>query len=145
MAGSKTQFLATVALEGVLGKDPGLTYAIPNTLYWVLSTAAFDPTATGDACNEATTEPNYARVSMTNDTGTWSAATQAYPSAKFNNGDHIFPTASSDYSNPILSLYIADSNSGGNLLYGADLSAPATITSGNAFKIEAGTFILNES
>lgn len=139
MAGSKTAFLSKALLDHVLGKT---TYTAPATLYVVLSTSAFDPLATGSACDEVA-GGSYARVSSTNNTTEWPNATSAAPSIKANAHDLVFPTATADWGTP-LAAYLADASSAGNLLYGADIPTSSDVGIGAVFKIFAGTFIFSE-
>jgi hypothetical protein len=139
MAGSKTLYLSKKLLDLVLSNT---TYTPPGTVYAVLSSAAFDPTATGSACNEITGGA-YARVAITNNTTNWPTATSAVPSVKANANDIVFPTATADWGTP-LAVYLADASSAGNLLYGADLSSSSDVAIGDIFKVFAGTFIFSE-
>lgn len=139
MAGSKTAYLSKAILDHVLGRT---TYTAPATLYVVLSTAAFDPLATGSACNEVAGGA-YARVASTNNTTEWPNASSAAPSIKANANDLVFPTATADWGTP-LAAYLADASSSGNLLYGADIPSSSDVAIGDIFKIFAGTFIFSE-
>jgi hypothetical protein len=140
MAGSKTLYLAKAVNDHVLGRT---TYTAPATLYVLLSLAAFDPTATGSACNEIPSSGAYARVAVTNNTTEWPNSTSAIPSIKANANDIVFPTATADWGTP-LSAYLADASSSGNLLYGADIPTSSDVAIGDIFKIFAGTFIFSE-
>lgn len=139
MAGSKTAYLAQKLLDHMLG---GAAYAPPATLYVCLSTAAFDPAATGAALNEITAG-DYARHAVANDAATWSAATAGWPSGKHNLIDIPWDTATSAWGTP-LSAYLADAAAAGNLLYGADISNAQVIGTGDIARIPATAIIFEE-
>lgn len=141
MPGSKTKYLAQAVLAHVLG---GTTYTRPSTVYFVLSATAFDPAATGSACNELSSTGGYTRISATNNTTTWSTATAAVPSEKHNAIDIVFTTATANWPDDPMSIYVADASSAGNLLYGADFADVDSVTVGNTFKVKAGTFVFTE-
>jgi len=140
MAGSKTTYLAQKTLDHNLG---GTAYTRPATVYLVLSLAAFDATATGAACNEVAAV-GYARLSLPNSSATWSAATLAWPSAKHNLNDLVWPSATTAWGTP-QSAYIADAATAGNLLYGADITNPQPVGIGDTAKIQASGFSFLES
>jgi hypothetical protein len=140
MAGGKTAYLSQAMLDHVLG---GATFTQPATVYIALSSAAYDPNATGSAMNELAATGAYARVAVTNDGTGWAAASAAAPSVKSNINDVAFAAASAAWAEP-LSAYICDAASGGNALYGADFTSPSPVNSGDTFKILAGTFVISE-
>jgi hypothetical protein len=139
MAGSKTAYLSQKILDHVLGQ---VTYTPPTHVFLVFSTAAYDPNATGVACNECVAG-DYARVSFINDLTIWTSATAAAPSEKHQIADMAFATATSTWGTP-LAWYLADALTAGNLLYGADNTDPALVNSGDTPRIPAGAFVLNE-
>lgn len=140
MAGSKCAYLAQKELDALLGVT---AYTPPANLYVALSTAAFDPSATGSAMTEVVAA-DYARVEIANSSATWSAATAASPSEKHNLADILFTTATSDWGTP-LSVYLCDAATAGNALYGADISNAQDVQSGDTAKIKASALIVNES
>jgi hypothetical protein len=141
MAGGKTAYLSQAMLDHVLG---GATFTQPATVYIALSAAAYDPNATGTAMSELDdTVGAYARLAVTNDSSSWAAASAAAPSVKSNVNDLAFAAATADWAEP-LSAYICDAATGGNTLYGADFTTPTPTSSGDTFKILAGTFIISE-
>lgn len=139
MSGSKTAYLSQKLLDHVLG---GAAFTPPTTVYLALSTAAFSATSTGAAMAEVTAS-DYARLSLTNNSGTWSAATAAAPSEKHNLADLAYAAATSAWGTPA-SAYLADAATNGNLLYGSDISNPQIIGSGDTAKVPADAFVFNE-
>lgn len=140
MPGSKTQYLAQKMIDHGLG---GTTFTRPGTVWLLLSTAAFDPTAVGAACNEVVAS-GYARLSLPNSSATWSAASSGYPSEKHNLNDLVFVTATAAWGTP-QSAYLADAATAGNLLYGSDISNPQAVGIGDTAKIQASGFAFNEA
>lgn len=139
MAGSKTTYLAQKLLDHGLGGD---TWAQPATVYVVLSTAAFDPNATGAGANEIAAG-DYARFAVANNLTEWTGATLASPAEKHNVHDFIWAVATSDWGTP-QSAYLADAAVDGNLLYGSDITNPQVIGAGDTAKIPATTFVFEE-
>jgi hypothetical protein len=139
MAGSKTSYLSQKILAHVLGEA---VYTRPSTLWLCLSMVAFTPGATGTAMNEVAAS-GYARLSLPNNVTIWSAATAAEPSEKHNLADMVFPTAGASWGTP-LSAYLADAATLGNLLYGADITNPQQIKTGDIPRVLAETFVLHE-
>jgi hypothetical protein len=139
MAGSKTTYLSRMLLDHVLGMQ---YYFPPDTLHLALSTAAFNPAATGEAMDEVAAG-DYARIDVANDMSTWSAATDASPSEKHNAITFEWPAATADWGTP-LSAYLADAATGGNLLFGADIPGASPIDIGDTAKIPLTAFIFEE-
>lgn len=140
MAGSKSSYLEAKLLDLVLG---AASWSPPGTVYVVLSTAAFDPTATGAALGEVTGGA-YARQAMPNDSTNWPAATGGNPANKANGTAITFPTATANWGT-VLSVYLVDDPVAGNVLYGADLAASVVVNSGSGFSIPVGQFVLSET
>lgn len=139
MAGSKTAYLSKKLLDHGLG---GATYTPPTTVFVLLSTAAFDPAAVVGSMSEVTAS-DYARLSVGANSTYWTAATAAAPSEKHNVSDLAWAPATSSWGTP-QSVYLADASTGGNLLYGADITNPQLISSGDTPKIVAAAFVFNE-
>lgn len=139
MAGSKTAFLSASLLDHVLGR----TWYVPPATLWVgLSTLAFS--AYSDGFNMAeVAATGYGRLSIANDFVTFSAAATVSPSEKHNLVAFTWPAATTEWGTP-LSVYIADAEFGGNLLYGADLPDAGLIGVGDVAKVPASAFILEE-
>lgn len=129
MAGSKSDYLEKAILDHVLGGS--FTLAKPATVYVALSTAAYSDAATGAAMTEvSTTGTGYARVAVTNNDTNWPGATGTSPTTKQNGAAITFPTASGAWGT-VTSFYICDAATGGNVLYGGDLSTAKAINSGD--------------
>lgn len=132
MAGSKSAYLENKALDTVLG---GPTFTLPATVYVALSIAAFNKTTAGTEVSGG----SYARAAVTNNSTNWPAAAS---STKANATVITFPAASADWGT-IVAFYIYDAASGGNMLYGADLSTSRFIANGDtaSFAVSAITLI----
>ena len=140
MAGSKSAYLEAALLDYVLS---GTSYTPPGTVYFALSTAAFDTSSDGTSMTEVT-GGSYARQSQTNNATNWPAATGGNPAVKANGLAATFPTATANWGT-VLSVYLVDASSGGNVLYGADLAASVVVNSGSGFAIPIGQFVLSET
>lgn len=143
MAGGKSAWLANKLIEHVLG---GSSYT-PSTTVWVaLSGNLWTATATGSNLGEIATS-SYARVSLSNDSTTFTTATSGSPSVKLNQIVITFPTATEDWGE-IKSVYLIDAASGGNCLYGADYpGAPPqnVVVNGATFTIQPSQFAFSEA
>lgn len=137
MAGSKSDYLENKLLDTVLG---GPQYAIAGTVYIALSTAAYSDAATGASMTEVT-GGNYSRVAVTNNSTSWPGASGG---TKSNGVIFTFPTASADWGT-IQSFYITDASSGGNCLYGADLTTPRAIANGDTASFAVGSITITEN
>lgn len=140
MAGSKSAYLEAALLDYVLGAN---SWTPPGNTYVALSTAPFDPNATGDALSEVT-GGSYARQALANSLSNWPAAAGSAPATKSNGTAVTFPTATANWGT-VLSVYIVDDANTGNVLYGADLAASIVVNSGSGFSIPVGQFVLSES
>lgn len=138
MAGSKAQYLQNAALNTVLG-GPQFTLPSPN-VYIALSTAAFTSTATGSSMTEVNAG-GYQRVAVTNNTSNWPNASNG---SKSNNAVFTFTSATANWGT-VLSFYICDASSAGNVLYGADLTTSRTINSGDTASFAVGSITLTEN
>lgn len=139
MPGGKSSFLEAAILDHTLGDTP---YTAPANVWIALSTAPFDPNATGAALDEVT-GGSYARVELTNDVTSFPDAAGSDPAAKQIGVDVNFPTATADWGT-ILSGYIVDAATVGNVLYGADAVAPFPVASGSSPVIPADTWTVSE-
>lgn len=137
MAGSKSDFLENKILDHVLG---GPAYVKPTTIYIALSTAAYNDAATGTAMNEVS-GGGYSRVAVTNDTTAWPNASGG---SKSNGTVFTFPAATATWGT-VQSFYIVDTATGGNLLYGADLTVARTIASGDTASFAVGAITITEN
>lgn len=137
MAGSKAQYLQNAALNTVLG---GPQFTLPSFVHIALSTAAFTSTATGSAMSEVNAG-GYSRVQVTNNTSNWPNASNG---SKANNAVFTFTSATANWGT-VLSFYIVDASSAGNVLYGADLTTSRTINSGDTASFAVGSITLTEN
>lgn len=137
MAGSKAQYLQNAALNTVLG---GPQYTTTTQVYIALSTAAFTATATGAAMTEVNAG-GYQRVQVANTTANWPNATNG---SKANNAVFTFASATANWGT-VLSFYIVDAGTSGNVLYGADLTTSRTINSGDTASFAVGSITLTEN
>lgn len=141
MAGSKSAFLENKALDMILGTPAtGGAYAPPSTVYIALSTSAFSTASTGSSLTEVTGGA-YARVAVNNTTTNWPAAVSG---SKSNGAVFTFPAATANWGT-VLSFYIVDASSGGNILYGADLTTSRTINNGDTASFAVSAITLTET
>ena len=137
MAGSKSNYLENRILDHVLG---GSDFSRPGTIYLALSTSAYTDSATGSSMSEVS-GGGYARVAVTNDTTNWPNASGGQKS----NGEvFTFPTATGNWGT-VQSFYIVDASSGGNCLYGADLTVARTIASGDTASFAVNSIVITEN
>lgn len=137
MAGSKCLYLENKALDIVLG---GASWTSPTTVYIALSTAAFSSASTGSSLTEVS-GGSYARVAVTNNSTNWPNASSG---AKANGAVFTFPAATANWGT-VQSFYIIDASSGGNALYGADLTTSRTINSGDTASFAISAISLTEN
>ena len=137
MASGKSDYLEAVFLDLVLG---GVDYTPPTTIYVALSTAAYSASASGSGLTEPGSGTGYARASVPNTADSWPAATSAGKS----NGTTISFGAASSAWGEIRSFYLCDAATGGNVLYGGDLTSPRTIESGDIATFAVGTLTVTE-
>ena len=78
---------------------------------------------------------SYARVTVTQNDSTWSAATAG--GATSNAGDITFNTATGDWG-MVSGVFVVDASGGGNLLLHGALTTPRDVKSGDVFKFNAG-------
>lgn len=136
MAGSKTNYLENKILDGVLG---GPAFTLPSSVWVALSTAVYSETATGSAMNEVS-GGSYARVEVTNNDTNFPAAASGSKS----NGTAVqYPTATGSWGT-VRSFYIVDAASGGNCLYGGDLTTQRSVISGDTVSFAAGSIVITE-
>jgi len=133
MAGSKSDFLENELLDHVLGNA---AYSAPATVYVALYTAA--PTDAGGGTE--VTGGSYVRKSVTNNVTNWPAASGG---AKANGTEITFIEATASWGE-VVAFGIFDAESGGNLLYWADLTVSKTIGSGDTAKFAVGDLDVTE-
>lgn len=137
MAGSKSDFLENQILNHVLG---GPNFVRPETIYLALSTAAYSDAATGSSMNEVT-GGGYARVAVANNATNWPNATGGQ---KANGQVFTFPAATGNWGT-VQSFYIVSAATGGNNLYGADLTVARTIASGDTASFAVNAIVITEN
>src|SRR3954468_8631360 len=114
MAGSKSDYWENKVLDGSLG---GPQMPLATTVYIALTNRPYSDAATGSAMTEVAAG-GYARVAVTNNNTNWPNASGG---TKSNGAVFTFPAATAGWGT-VQSFYIADATSGGNILYGADLT-----------------------
>lgn len=139
MAGSKSDYLEKKILDYLLGNVTDFRSA---NVYIALSTAAYSDAATGSAMTEVS-GGSYARVAVTNDATNWPAATGTSPASKANGAAFTFPTATAAWGT-VLSFYIVDASTAGNILYGGDLTASKVVGSGDTATFAAASITITE-
>lgn len=139
MAGSKSNYLEARILNHFLG---GVASTAPVTHYIALSTAAYNDAATGASMTEVVGGA-YARVAVTNNVTNWPTATGTAPTTQTNGTTITFPTATASWGT-VMSFYITDAASGGNVYYGGDLTVSKPVTSGDTASFAAGAITITE-
>lgn len=137
MAGSKCQYWQNKALDIPLGAN---AFTPPTNVYIALSTAAFTSAATGSSMTEVSAG-GYSRVMVANNATNWPNATNG---SKSNASVFTFSAATANWGT-VVSFYIVDANSGGNCLYGADLTTSRTINNGDTASFAVGSITLTEN
>jgi hypothetical protein len=137
MASGKSAYLQNKILDGVLG---GSAFSLPSNVYVALSTVAWSASSTGSSMTEVATG-SYSRVAVTNNSTNWPTASGG---SKSNGTIFTFPTASAGWGT-ILSVYIVDASSAGNVLYGADLTSSRTIASGDTASFAGSAIVVTEA
>lgn len=139
MAGSKSDYLEKKILDYLLGNVTDFRSA---NVYIALSTAAYSDAATGAAMTEVS-GGSYARVAVTNDATNWPAATGTSPASKANGAAFTFPAATAGWGT-VVSFYIVDAATNGNILYGGDLTASKTVASGDTATFASASITITE-
>lgn len=138
MAGSKSNYLENKLLDGVLG---GPAFSLPATVHVALSTAAYSDAATGAALTEVSSSgTGYTRVAVTNNATNWPAAANG---VKQNGVAVTFPLATAAWGS-VVSFYICDAATNGNVLYGGDLATARSVASGDTASFGVGTIVITE-
>jgi len=133
MAGSKSDFLENELLDHVLG---GGDYSRPATVYVALFTVAPSDSGGGTEVSGG----SYARVAVTNNATNWPAASGG---AKSNGTEIAFPEATASWGT-VVAFAIFDAETGGNMLYWADLTTSKSIDSGDTAKFAVGDLDITE-
>lgn len=147
MAGSKSDYLEKAILDYLLGATP---LAVPPStgtpVYVALSLAAYSDAATGASMTEVAGN-GYARVAVPNNPTNWPASSGTNPTTKVNGSAITFNAATGNWGNgaqPVLSFYIVDAISAGNILYGGDLGTSKLIASGDTATFGTSTIQITE-
>jgi hypothetical protein len=132
-------FLTDYSNNKVLDLFFGSTiYAPPATLYMGLSLSSASKAG-------SIIEPvggGYARVSVANSLANFPAASSG---TKSNAAALLFPAPTADWGT-VVSVFLADAATGGNVLASADLSTPRSVTNGSpAPKVAAGALFLSHT
>lgn len=128
MAGGKSDYLEKAVLDYLLG---GGALPKPATVYVALSTAAYSDAATGSSMSEVSaTGSGYVRAAVTNNATNWPNATGTTPATKTNAVAVSYPVATTAWGT-VKSFYLCDAATGGNALYGGDLTQERNVGSGD--------------
>ena len=125
--GAASDYLENKILDHILGK---VTYTAPDTVYIGLAAGVNDD---GSISGEPT-EASYARVAVTNNATNFPAASNG---SKSNGTDIVFGEATGDWGT-VNYAFIADADTGGNVLLYGGLTTPKTINSGDIVKFLTG-------
>jgi hypothetical protein len=125
--GAASDYLENKILDHILGK---VTYTAPDTVYIGLAAEVNDD---GSISGEPT-EASYARVAVTNNATNFPAASNG---SKSNGTDIVFGEATGDWGT-VNYAFIADADTGGNVLLYGGLTTPKTINSGDIIKFLTG-------
>ncbi|MFA5559080.1 MAG: hypothetical protein WDA59_06465 [Methanofastidiosum sp.] len=125
--GAASDYLENKILDHILGK---VTYTAPDTVYIGLAAEVNDD---GSISGEPT-EASYARVAVTNNATNFPAASNG---SKSNGTDIVFGEATGDWGT-VNYAFIADADTGGNVLLYGGLTTPKTINSGDIVKFLTG-------
>jgi len=136
MAGGKGDTLRNAILDHVLG---GPDYTRLGTVYIALYTSS--PTSSGGGTEVSTSGTAYARQSVTNTSGSWTA-TSAGVKSNVNLID--FGTATANWGT-IVAGTIMSASSSGYILYFGPLTTSKTINTSDGFRIPIGGLVLTES
>lgn len=125
--GAASDYLENKILDHILGK---VTYTAPDTVYIGLAAEVNDD---GSISGEPT-EASYARVAVTNNATNFPAASNG---SKSNGTDIVFGEATGDWGT-VNYAFIADADTGGNVLLYGGLTTSKTINSGDIVKFLTG-------
>ena len=125
--GAASDYLENKILDHILGK---VTYTAPDNVYIGLAaTVNEDGSISGEP-----TEASYARVTVANNATNFPAASNG---SKSNGTDIVFGEATGDWGT-VNYAFIADADTGGNVLLYGGLTTPKTINSGDIVKFLTG-------
>ena len=130
-----TYYMANAFLNYVF-RESGSVPA-PGTYYVGLSTSVMD--ATGSAIVSEPSGGNYARQSYPKASGSWVAPTLGVTS---NNTTITFPESTNNWGT-IKAVFIADSQTGGNILYYYNLDSYLPVPANTQVKIQGNNLIIS--
>lgn len=137
---SKSNYLENKVLDHVLG---GSDYTRPGTVYVALFTAA--PSDTGGGTEVGTgTWTNYARVSVTNNSTNWPAASGG---VKSNGAAISFGTATMSPTSStvtVVAMGIFDASTSGNLLFWSALTVSKTVNHNDTISFPTSSITITE-
>lgn len=137
MSSGKSTYLANAVLDAVVG---GGSWTHPTTVYIALSTAAWSVASTGASMTEVS-GGSYARVAVTNNTTNFPNASAG---AKSNGTVISFPAATASWGT-VVSFYVVDASTAGNVLYGGDLTTSRSVASGDTASFAVGAMTFTEA
>lgn len=141
MASGKSSYLSKKVLDDIFGAT---AFTGPTPLFMALWTAALDGTSTGATVGEAA-YTGYARVSITNNTTNFPAATGSSNGSKSNAIAITFPAAGSG---PTTVTYFAILDSAtigaGNILYWGSVTS-TTVNNGDTPQVNASGLTITEA
>ncbi len=138
MASGKNQTLSNAFLNLVFQQT---AYSLSGaTLYCGLYTTAPTDTTAGTECVTGTS-PGYARVAVP---ATSSYFTTSTTGSISNVQNIVFPTATNNWTNPVVAAGFFTASTSGTLLYWGALASNVTINNANVFEFLAGNFVANE-
>jgi hypothetical protein len=129
--------LSTYQANRLLDGEHGGSFTKDSPTYFAAMTAT--PTVGGGGTE--VTGGSYARVSFTNNSTNWPAASSGQ---KLNGTTINFGTASADWGT-ITTIAEYDASSGGNLLSFGALTTPITVLNGQSFSIPVGAAVFTKS
>lgn len=137
MAGSKSNYLENAILDHVLG---GGDYTRPATVYVALFTDTNTQTQRDAGTVTEVSGSAYARVSVTNNSTNWPAASSG---SKSNGTAITFPTPTGSWGT-VTAFGVYDASTAGNLLYHGDLTASQAVASGNTVSFAISALVCTE-
>ena len=128
--GSFSDYLENEILDDIFGNA---AYSVPATLYIGLWTSALSDSSTGSTAGEVSGGA-YARVSMTNNSTNWPAASSG---AKANGTAITFPQATGSWGT-VTYFCILDASTAGNILGWGALTVSKAIANGDTASFAIG-------
>lgn len=139
MASGKSQYFERMMLDFAFG---GVEPSLPGTLYVALSTAVFNPVT--PSAEVSTSGTAYGRAAIARNQVNFPAASSGNPASIALGTPLSYPTATANWGT-IASIYVYILASGGEWIYGGDLTSTKAIASGDAAVFNAGQLIFRET